>query len=696
MKRLLLIPALVAMGCYSVDSNTAVVDTDGTPHAGPGVLGSFRVEVKSLRNSDGSVLPVVQSCAARYGGSLAQVPQEVRGTPDCRYAIPRGPLRAELSITALDGVNEPLSTFSGPVAFRVVPGALTGDYTTRWAQLTNGQGTGSVVASHVYSEVRVWVQDEPPQVDYVDGKVTGDTSKLPAEPPVRTYATGLSPSIYFEEPTVGRVQEPPTPDNNRLSPFERQFLTIGRAPETGEPLKQNCPDFPALPEGQFYPWQDPNGGRAPGTNFFTEDGKRVRDPGNEQFMTLVVTGTDPSGFFVTDLSACKTPEVTPTDTRFWLPEPTRVLPGTYGSLYIYNYSFPEDLYPGDLLWTLSGSVQEFTGTTQLTFPAWTVREHVRELPQSQWNKYLDLVKPAEVTGRLCGFTNEPNVSDALCGFNYNNMKMESLESALVKVPNVRFPQVFKNCNLNGDNEVPFFCPSGGSWTACPGEAAGAAAERQCNIDCTIGRGEFEGKVCSEKNSFTNFGQFVVELAGPGPRQAGLDDSLPARIQALSVGKEAVASGSFGVGTQLRIWCDAPVRVAFGPRGTQATAESMPLAANKRLDHTLAGTQQVVSFLADGENVTGTCQVAANTRTRINIVTRDAVPDLQVDCSEQDPDAEKARECRNLHGATFDVVGHLRQVTAARPRWMVMPRDADDLCCRPGVGLECPKLIKPCK
>jgi hypothetical protein len=203
-------------------------------------------------------------------------------------------------------------------------------------------------------------------------------------------------------------------------------------------------------------------------------------------------------------------------------------------------------------------------------------------------------------------------------------------------------------------------------------------------------------VCAEKNSFTNFGQFVVEMAGPGPSEALLDSSLPSRIQALAVGKDAVASGSFGVSSELRIWCDAPVRLKFGPRGTVASATDMPLAARKRLDHTLVGTEAVVSFIADGEKVTGTCQVAANTRTRINIVTRDAVPDLQVDCSESDPDAEKALQCRYLHGATFDVVGHLKQVTAARPRWMVMPRDADDLCCRPGAGLECPKLIKPCK
>jgi hypothetical protein len=105
---------------------------------------------------------------------------------------------------------------------------------------------------------------------------------------------------------------------------------------------------------------------------------------------------------------------------------------------------------------------------------------------------------------------------------------------------------------------------------------------------------------------------------------------------------------------------------------------------------------VAAFLLQQNDRPGTCHVAANTRTRILVMTRDAVPSLQVECREDDPDAEKATQCRNLHGATFDVTGHLRQITAARPRWMVSPRDADDVCCRPGVGLECPRPIKPCQ
>ena len=42
------------------------------------------------------------------------------------------------------------------------------------------------------------------------------------------------------------------------------------------------------------------------------------------------------------------------------------------------------------------------------------------------------------------------------------------------------------------------------------------------------------------------------------------------------------------------------------------------------------------------------------------------------------------------------IGHLRQVQPARPRWVMLPRDQDDLCCHPAAGLSCPKPIKQCE
>jgi len=688
MKRLLLLAALAGAGCYSSDGRI-----DGNQRTGE--VSSFKVEVRgaySLGTANRRTpLLVVSSCAARHGSQEA-VPAAERGTESCRYAIPKGVVEIDLAITALDRKSNTLTSFNGPVSFRVVPGDLGSDYGKRWTTLVDGEGTGTVAVKHLYGDVRVWVQDEYPQVDYVDGGIRpptdGGVDGGPDLPPLdsgtNSFATGLANPLYFEEPTLARMQEPENLTDSRGSPFAGQFLTVGRPPESGAPLIQSCP-----------PGFDP---RDP----------TKKDPNDGKLVTMVVTGTDPGGFFVTDLTACKAREVTGSGTNVRTPEPSGFLPGTYGSIYIYNYSFPEGLYPGDLLWAISGSVQDFAATTQLTFPSWVIRERVRELPPTEWEKYLRLVPVPELNMRHCGMDNvvTPFVTDSLCGYSYGNMKMESLESALVKLRRVRMPQVFRNCDANGNNTVPFFCPAqgGGAFTTCFEDSPNDpdVPERQCAINCIVGLGEYAGKICAERTQYTGFGQFVVEMTGPGPREAGLDDTLERRTQVINVSllesratTTALTTGVNGP-AQVRVWCDTPVRVRFGPTGVRATIDDAPLAAGVLMERTLVGTEQHVAVLADGDVAgRGQCHVSLNSRTRINVVTRDAVPDLQVDCDEADANADRARQCRLLRAATFNITGHLRQVSAARPRWIVYPRDVDDLCCFPGPEGECPRPIQRC-
>lgn len=673
-------------GCYNVES------------AAPGTVGSFRVVVQSISavSDSGSQQPlsVVPSCIKQYGTRLDQVPAAVRGTPDCRYIVPSGQVELQVDVTALDRAGKPFD-FSGPVAFKVVPGEVSGDYSYAWMQLSRGRGTGKLRAQHVYGEVRVWAMDEPVEIRYdADGGVVPPQSDagLPPEPDAgRTYSAGSSDTLYFQEPTLAAIQTPQGFDN-RSSPFVGSFVTIGRAPESGSVLYQNCPD------------QDLNG-----------DGKP--DPQPPKPVTLLVTGTDPAGFFVTDITACPVPEDTTSASGVRTAEPSGYLPGSYGSMFVYNYSFPEGLDTGDLLWTLSGSIQEFTSTTQLTFPSWTVREHVRELPPDQWTKYLKLNPPVELNLRHCFVENvfAPFITDVLCGYNTRNLKLESLESGMVKLRRVRFPKVFKDCDLDGNGSVPFFCQTkdaagnwiyGGCVTPAPNPDPDAA-ERQCNMECTTGSGPYLNTVCTEKAQFNSFGQFVVEMAGPGPREAGLDNSLPSRTQEVLVSDTASKKTATGyeADTQVSVFCDLDTYMRAGDSNVTATNADVLLPAKARQDLVLPNGQGFVAFLAKQLPPPSTetpappaprCYVARNSHTRILLMTKDAVPDLKVDCDEQDANATRAQQCRNLHGATFDVVGHLRHVQAARPRWMVLPRDVDDICCYPGPGLQCPSPIKPCE
>lgn len=629
------------------------------------------------------------------------VPADQRGTKDCPFLMPRGTVEIDVTATAIDNRGEQLSDFFGPVSFRSVPGDLTGDYPNRWALAHEGVVAATVKVAHLFGEVRVWAEDAPPQLIYDGGTVTGTTEDLPGEPERRTFATGLSPILYFEEPTLAKVQIPDGHDN-RTSPLVGQFLTIGKNPDSNARLLHSCTDDPE------------------------RDGQEA---------LMVVTGTDPSGFFVTDVNSCRLKEelADPNtgSTTVRVPEPSGYLPGTFGSMFIYNYSFPEGLDQGDLLWTLSGAVQEFTSTTQLTFPAWSIREKVRQLPPSEWDRYLRRVSPVELSLRHCGLDQSPFVTDVLCGHNRRNMKLESLESSLVKVRDVRVPQVFTHCDLDADGEVPFFCetivpvqpeipcqsgsqcPSGTcdfntgtcgqwGWSDCSFEADEVeppelAAERQCHIDCATGQGQFADTLCAERATFVGFGQFIIEMAGPGPAEAGLDPTIAQRLQPVPITATPARTGSFPVGADVRVWCDTAVRFKAGDTMVTASSTDTALAARTLFEHRVTSDAVAyLSFVADGAALPGaSCTVAMNSHTRLNLVVKDAVPELQPDCRTDDPDAQKAEQCRFFRGATYDVVGHLRHLQPGRPRWVILPRDAEDLCCRPGPGLSCPKPIKPC-
>ena len=334
-----------------------------------------------------------------------------------------------------------------------------------------------------------------------------------------------------------------------------------------------------------------------------------------------------------------------------IPEPGGFLPGRYGSMYVYNYSYPEGLDPGDLLWTLAGSIQEFTSTTQLTFPSWTVREHVRERPPDEWTTYLDRAPPVEFNQRHCGHKNALAIGavDALCGYYCGNQKLESQESGLVKLRSVRFPQVFKNCDLDGNGTVPSFCSRSSAWTYCSTTAPVDQNEVQCNIDCTTGSGDYRNTVCAERTQFNTYGQFVVEMAGAGPRAAGLDDSVPARTQEVVLSDTAArkTGTSLEEGAQANIWCDVDTYVRVGPSAASATAADELLPAKARKPITLRSGEGYVSFLAQklptlpAGAAEPRCYVGRNSHTRVLLITKDAVPDLRVDCSETDTDATRA-------------------------------------------------------
>lgn len=719
MRRLLLGLTVVLLGCPIVPSPVRPT------------IASLKVTIKAPRAiGTGAPIAVSGQCQLKFGGVI---PDGVAGTPDCPYAIPRGPIEIEVTATALDQLGKPLPSFTNPITFRVVPGQLPATPADRWAPSVDGVAQRSLRLQRVYGQVRIWAEDAPVPAAYAGAqRVDGG----PVEPETRSFAVGLSPPISFEEPTLATLQLPDD-GTNRSSPFVGEFVTIGRPPESGALLRQSCDAD-----------QERNGLPA----------------------AMVVTGTDPGGFYVSDITSCRVRELGAGNGAFEPPDPCLVplndggtvplsqwdggqgtsgprkcrlsgavcladggcpsyYPGTFGSVYVFNNSFPEGLNDGDLLFSVGGSVQEFTSTTQLTFPSWTIGERVHTLPQAEWGKWLNQVPIVDLTYRVCGARDQPSIflTDQLCGHNNANLKMESLESALVRIRNVRFPTDFVDCDLNGDSQVVQFCERPDErgtfiWGSCAfntAEPPSDAPERVCNSECTTGTGLWRGHRCAEVTTFRAFGQYPVEIGGAGPSRVGLDDSLPKRIQSVEVTHRSSVAAESAPGVELNILCDGDVYFRFGAVDDRASPRDALLPKGELLNHILGPTQRTVHFydaspqpfappgngpFADlfdvsprkpdaGSPAPVICQVAENARVRINLLTRDAVPELSPDCLEDD--SEAGRECLALRRGSFDIIGHLRHVPAARPRWTVQPRSPKDLCCHPGPGLSCPRPIQPC-
>lgn len=215
---------------------------------------------------------------------------------------------------------------------------------------------------------------------------------------------------------------------------------------------------------------------------------------------LIVTGIFSDGFYITDLAE----------------PPISGMPGNFASIYIYSYSYPDDLQIGDRLDSVIGTVQEFTGDTQITFPSW-VR---KDVPTNT----ADLPTPVEITPAICAASGTGDTG-LLCGHSTSNLALESLESAVVIVKNVKTPTRWVNCDLNEDGTVLNYDP-----TCTANDPRISCQEIACNTDCN------KDLTCSELSSYKNYGQWAVSMAGgAGPKinvitrdgDPQLDPTLPA-------------------------------------------------------------------------------------------------------------------------------------------------------------------------
>lgn len=116
--------------------------------------------------------------------------QEPTGTVDAPLPYSAAPRSFTLDIEAIDFHGEPAEWFDGTVNLDVAPRGRLAKGTTRTVTLKKGKASGVVVAvEKVHGASNLWVEDK-------------GTDDAPG-----SYATGLSPTLHVDNPTLREISE---------------------------------------------------------------------------------------------------------------------------------------------------------------------------------------------------------------------------------------------------------------------------------------------------------------------------------------------------------------------------------------------------------------------------------------------------------------------------------------------------------
>jgi hypothetical protein len=270
-------------------------------------------------------------------------------------------------------------------------------------EFRSGRAAGSVSVRKVFGRVALWLED----VVWLDGEpARNGADEVPQVKPVGTWASGVSNALSFANPSVRQVQYHPT------------WLTDNY----GSVLPERFVEFdPRLVAG-------------------LEPGAPERLHGQ-----LLVTGIFNDGFFVTDLA----------DQGLG-----------FNHLYAYSYSYPEDLDEGDRLDKLVGTSQDFSGCTQIGFPAWRRATDARLDSAPLRVRDIDaLAPPAPITTAMC--RDGAKAGDRhLCSYSRTSLVLEAHESGRVRLEDLHASDLFIDCDFNSDLSLPLISTENPAEYAC--------------------------------------------------------------------------------------------------------------------------------------------------------------------------------------------------------------------------------------
>ena len=370
-----------------------------------------------------------------------------------------------VEVRAPDG--EPDPTFNGVVRLSTRPGAISkvlgDDAVGRNLRLVDGKGVGSVELTAVYGPSHLWVED----IGYVPAK--------PGTKPLCSNGKDDDGDVAIDFPADPGCAYA---DDDTVS-GGTYAAGVSNAVEYA---------LPKISDVQ---------GNGPATPYAYE-GIEINASAPQE---LIVTRVASDGFYVTDINADQ-------------------VKNGYNHIFAFNFSTPAGMRVCDHVTYLSGTINEFFGFTELSFPSF------------QLDPLLE--------GQACTKVPEPNLITA--AKLANAVEMEKIESSLVRIegyhvaanfgPKPVVNNVFtpdsSNCDLNGDGQVDFTLKNEGSCSnAC-------SADPECSEWTSFSaRGNY--KVSKSANDMIQIQTGTVSGFDPVANKGLLLDSVTGTLRNFSGG-----------------------------------------------------------------------------------------------------------------------------------------------------------------
>jgi hypothetical protein len=325
--------------------------------------------------------------------------------------------------------GEPDPTFNGVVRVSSRPGAISKvigpDAVGRNFRLVSGKGAGSVELTAVYGPSRLWVED---------------LGYLPAKPGTKPVCSNGK-----DDNGDGLVDFPADPGCAFADDDTEQGGTYAASASNAVQY-----ELPKISDVQ---------GNGP-TTPYPYEGIEIKASAPQE---LIVTRVASDGFYVTDINATE-------------------MANGYNHIFAFNFSTPAKMRVCDHVTYLSGTINEFFGFTELSFPSFE----------------LDPL----LEGQTCTKIPEPTLINA--ARLASAVAMEKIESSLVRiegyhvaanfgpklVENNAFAADTSNCDLNNDGQIDF----------------NDKFEASCSNECS------KDPECSEWTSYSARGNYKVSRA----------------------------------------------------------------------------------------------------------------------------------------------------------------------------------------